>query len=845
MTASLSSINHEGVAACVAEDIGSPNHIILSVFTVNEFDATSSNTIWLHKRDIVRLYPDYRKTEEIPRYARIANVIYEISLQKGDFSGWMGMNLLQWQNVHDASFAANLNASLVLSSCDPALLDVPEMTQMTFNLNLHQGDHVVSECPLVFELTKLEHLVRKNLSRNIVTAGQSFMIETEKGVVELRLKNQRSSSLMESQRVRFGKITDSTLIDFDIEGDSIVVVDRVFNQELKKCTFSVELVKRTESATDVLPIVLSSEELSSPLFEAIEGKVITLDQKIVIPHHSGWDIYLHLANVGYSIPDDFELRNEKYPVGFEIESEKLIHFDLKTENALLIQGNAVPTREIRFTITDISEDQLDCPIDLSRERWVSRDEFTKEIQALTRKFAKGENFEIDLSSGRFWVHVLSAVPAIESDHNLEYDRLFSVDSASNIKIQAEYSVDVEVVRDADPKDLILLKLLFIEARDSESADARKLVERHLKRNPPKSLVRNQLVKVDVNEALSYEVKIVEMEKEDDESDENRFLGRITGSTQLVFEGEEDKSEEVILVPDIKDPVGKLEELGMGGLKDQVQQIIRTIFLSRGKMRKEFLRRKMKPVRGLLLYGPPGTGKTTLARHLADLLGCSGERLNMIAGTEVFNMWAGESEKNVRELFEPARKAAAEQGDDSPLYVVVIDEIDSVLPVRQSGSNEWRTSVVDQFLAEMDGLHQIHNILVIGMTNRLDHMDPAALRTGRFSEQIEMEIPDEDGRMEIYRIHTRVLREENLLHEDVDLKELVKRSPGYSGADIEGLVQKASTFSLERLSLLDVSEGVLESEDEGKVTMEDFDRAFTEIKRESDDMDENVRRSMYT
>jgi len=191
--------------------------------------------------------------------------------------------------------------------------------------------------------------------------------------------------------------------------------------------------------------------------------------------------------------------------------------------------------------------------------------------------------------------------------------------------------------------------------------------------------------------------------------------------------------------------------------------------------------KTSPSKGILLYGPPGTGKTLLAKAVA-----SESEVNFISvkGPELLSRWVGESEKGVREIFKKARQA-------SPC-IIFFDEIDSVVPRRGSeAASHVVDRVISQFLTELDGIEELKGIVVLAATNRLDIIDPALLRAGRFDFHLKLPVPDEETRLEIFKVHTRG----KPLNSDVDLKSLVDATEGLVGADIESICRKASLSAI--------------------------------------------------
>ena len=216
----------------------------------------------------------------------------------------------------------------------------------------------------------------------------------------------------------------------------------------------------------------------------------------------------------------------------------------------------------------------------------------------------------------------------------------------------------------------------------------------------------------------------------------------------------------------------------------------------------FRRLGIRPARGFLLYGPPGTGKTLLAKATARE-----SEANFIAtkSSDLLSKWYGESEQQIARLFARARQVAP--------TILFFDEIDSLVPARGSGFGEPQVTerVVNAILAEMDGLEELHNVVVIGATNRPSLIDPALLRPGRFNELIYVGPPDVAGRQRILAIHTSRMP----LAKDVDLASLAERTELFTGADLEDLVRRAGLTALRR--------GL----DAAEVTKADFETALTE------------------
>jgi len=254
---------------------------------------------------------------------------------------------------------------------------------------------------------------------------------------------------------------------------------------------------------------------------------------------------------------------------------------------------------------------------------------------------------------------------------------------------------------------------------------------------------------------------------------------------------------------------------IGGLKDELQRVREMIELP---MRHPELFQKLgiEPPKGVLLFGPPGTGKTLIAKAVASE---SGAHFISIAGPEVISKYYGESEQKLREIFEEAESNAPS--------IIFIDELDSITPRREEVTGEVERRVVAQLLTMMDGLEERGQVVVIGATNRVDAIDPALRRPGRFDREIEIGVPSEPDRIEILKIHTRGMP----LAEEVDLLTLAQQTHGFVGADLAALAREAAIRALRRYlpeMNLDDEEIPQEILDRMEVNAQDFRAALRDV-----------------
>ncbi|GJN09064.1 hypothetical protein PR202_ga27034 [Eleusine coracana subsp. coracana] len=273
--------------------------------------------------------------------------------------------------------------------------------------------------------------------------------------------------------------------------------------------------------------------------------------------------------------------------------------------------------------------------------------------------------------------------------------------------------------------------------------------------------------------------------------------------------ETDPAEYCIVAPDTEifcegEPIKredeeKLDEVGyddVGGVRKQMAQIRELVELPLCHPQL-FKSIGVKPPKGILLYGPPGSGKTLIARAVANETGAF---FFLINGPEIMSKLAGESESNLRKAFEEAEKNAPS--------IIFIDEIDSIAPKREKTHGEVERRIVSQLLTLMDGLKSRAHVIVMGATNRPNSIDPALRRFGRFDREIDIGVPDEVGRLEVLRIHTKNMK----LAEDVDLENIAKDTHGYVGADLAALCTEAALQCIrEKMDIIDLEDETIDAE----------------------------------
>uniref|UniRef100_A0A8D3BX35 Vesicle-fusing ATPase n=1 Tax=Scophthalmus maximus TaxID=52904 RepID=A0A8D3BX35_SCOMX len=307
------------------------------------------------------------------------------------------------------------------------------------------------------------------------------------------------------------------------------------------------------------------------------------------------------------------------------------------------------------------------------------------------------------------------------------------------------------------------------------------------------------------------------------------VGLMVGNSQVVFEKAESSSLTLVGKAKTKEarqtiinPEWNFEKMGIGGLDKEFSDIFRRAFASRVFPPDIVEQMGCKHVKGILLFGPPGCGKTLMARQIGKML--NSREPKIVNGPEILNKYVGESEANIRKLFAEAEEEQKRLGANSGLHIIIFDELDAICKQRGTGASSTgvHDTVVNQLLSKIDGVEQLNNILVIGMTNRPDLIDDALMRPGRFEVKMEIGLPDEKGRVQILTIHTNKMRNFNLLAGDVDIKELAFETKNYSGAELEGLVRAAQSTAMNRhIKATSTVEVDMERAEKLQVTRDDF------------------------
>ena len=344
-----------------------------------------------------------------------------------------------------------------------------------------------------------------------------------------------------------------------------------------------------------------------------------------------------------------------------------------------------------------------------------------------------------------------------ADEDEKYPDTIRIDGQTrkNLGVALNDVVEIQKIKTSHAKTVTLMPVSDIVSVDKEFTD---FVKNRLKGMPLNQ--GDEISVMILGNSMDFKIKKVAP----------KGIVKIERATQLV-----------ILSESSGDKKSGITYEEVGGLRDEIK-VMREIVELPLRHPELFSRLGVEPHSGILLYGPPGCGKTLLAKVLA-----SESEANMfsINGPEIMNKYYGETEARLRDIFKEAK-------ENSP-SIIFIDEIDTIAPKREEAYGDVEKRVVAQLLALMDGLTERGNVIVLGATNRPDSVDPALRRPGRFDREMEISVPNGDGRLEVLQIHTRGMP----IADDVELKNLASELHGYTGADMKSLCREAAMKSIRR------------------------------------------------
>lgn len=436
------------------------------------------------------------------------------------------------------------------------------------------------------------------------------------------------------------------------------------------------------------------------------------------------------------------------------------------------------------------------------------------------------------------------IPDILKDENINLNRL----TRTFLGCKKDDIVDIEYI---EKRNIPVLKSVVIEITELKKNKGEKtLLDYSIAAQNIRDSFNGTIFNLDqelmtIYRGIYYRLNIklindTESSTGTDSSDKETF-GLLGDDTNIILLGCV-KVDKILKIDEIS-----FEKLGVGGLDREFEEMFRRAFVTRTIPEKIYKKLGIQHTKGIILHGPPGCGKTRIARSLSQILNC--KYLKIVNGPELKNKFVGESEKNVRDLFSDA----IENKDE--LCMIVFDEFDALCRTRGSGGSggEFNDSLVNQILSCIDGVNSLNNVILIGMTNRLDLIDEALLRPGRFEVHIEIGLPDEIGRYQILKIHTKTLFDNKIIldkKEDeengVDLEFIAKYTENFTGAELEALVRDATSRALkDKIDLSNISESVKSIDENMKIKNSHFKLALESARPMFGRISDNIKEILDT
>lgn len=801
-----------------------PSQIIANIVRIRNFEDAARNEIWLSEKDLQKLFSNSSQSsdslEQAPHYVQIANHVYEASAKEWLREGSIALNAAQidqYMSTRDSFAQCSCKQNVLVKPFFPHLAKWPKLRALSIDITGLAAEKTVYLADMLSSVAQFcAH------PQHIQPAQQLFLHHSQTA-----FRGSAFSLVSDSGPTDCGILTQDTEISF-IGYSAKNLLQAVESQEIESIEFDVSFVACTDcnvhevwkKGVNPLPLVEKETVLLEKFKEQYAGQELRVFQVLTLQYDEHWNLSVCLNALHLKGEPQNIYSNYTQVIKFDPSLSSSISASLSTHNLRLEPDHCQEAKFARFKVLDMEE----------KSAYLSKESLREALKDLKRPLFRGQQISIALEGvGQVLLQLKFA--RLEGG-SLAKDAFAQIDEQTRMHFIVAGNLDLALVPDLEGKELSKV-CIEVEREYSDNAtdsyEENELVEL-LQEQLPSKFFEGQSFNLQTKDGheLTFNIAGMDFQETVEKSSGSKVLGFLNDKTKIDWKSE-DISLKIIQDNALRIPSEKelYETFNIGGLSKQFASIIKSILLSRSHLKPELERRKIKPVKGLLLYGPPGNGKTALARKLGEILQCEERHVNLIVGSQIWNKWLGNSEANIRKLFDPAKDDEKAYGAKSPMHLLIIDEIDAMLPCRGDESSKSRDSVVNQFLSELDGLRPINNILVVGLTNNKDAMDPAVLRPGRFDVQLEIPLPNLEGRKEIFSIYSRDLKRENLLAEDVDLDSMIEKTEGFSGADIEALFEQAKLFGIDRLRKLPKGSDLSAHED-GLVYQKDFEQALNEL-----------------
>lgn len=793
-------------------------------------DGTSSaEKVHLHPGDLVKLGGSLDSSEN---FVQLSERVYRVETKDWIKPGAIGLARAAWSTIQNesATFRSSGTDCVSVALYHKEVDERHVLESIDLEISVSNATGKRSEAPLYIQAETIGGIALRELANQYVSLGQKFEVFRDKEIYHLTIVGMTETS-RNNNMIRFSQYfgfpkEDTTLNLIADNPEKLKILQGTLSSPDTTLIFEVTPVKVTVKPPHPdSPAMIDIDAFTGKLRSYLQGTTLNPKDSFSFTCDLGFFLVTLMTTYNQYMVDLSD--NFAYAVA---EDQKISVYNT-SDMFLFASSDVQETDYLEVAVNSLT------PKKNKTVPFFLADTIKNSILKANRIFVEGQSLKIETNNA----YLTLGIGRVAGRGNIRLETMkihqrWRVAENAKIVISKGQNITIPIVgsdRIHDIKKLALnVEIPWHNKRYTVSED--KIIA-EIRKMSCEIISSASVFTVRVGDGPKISCKVSDFAcfcKPCPSSEKLDQLGKILSDTPITVTSVD---EDLLLASSfprtfLENPHTFLEKLGVGGMPPECIDELQNIILMRSKDNSAMKASGLKCPKGILLSGPPGTGKTNLARQLGKILGVPDSRITMKVGPEFFNKYYGTTEKRIRNLFLPAKKEQKLHGDDSQLHVVIIDEIDGILGTRDDEDNDMENRAVNQFIAELDGPHPLNNIFVVGITNRPEIIDPAVVRPGRLHPTITIGMPTVEGRKAIFRIHTRALKENNRLHDDVDFDKLAAMTADMSGAAIEQIVKAAFTQWNMRYFLSNQDDAASEHTDGGKIRMKDFQDAVEKVKR---------------
>lgn len=672
----------------------------------------------------------------------------------------------------------------------------------------------LTSCKLCISFSKdyrfqsLTHLllideIKKSLTYPLpIGFKQSFDIHLHSYIFTLNCEDLNSKTYE-----RYGLITKETLLEitFNENDKSLMVCDKVNRLAGTKFNVRVMLEDITHPET-IAPAIMRISHLSEIFFELFDKLYVQegFSKKKLIDNS-----YTFSFNIVYiESPQAADPAKRKYKPAFQVSRESRITLSALSQNILIVQDRVYEAAKVHFEIISFTSSHDIC------RPYIFVTHLRDHLKSKS-PFVTGQKITFLMNEGRVVILVRQIVEKIfETETEDAHKKSFNLASMNGAHFSKAVNVQATLV---DNNASVPLKKMDVCLSQAVSKEQEEEIKDYLMLSLQNPLVHYQSQFILLKDRTRVEITLNNFQY--DKTPETSFLGALTPQTELNLVYEKKTQ------PIFEDVKTILKRENIAGLSEATIDYLRNLAFMLGPQNEMAKALDLHPDKGILLKGPPGTGKTSIAKALAVCLNIPAERVTLISASEIISMWMGKATENILTLFKPARDDKLIYGDNAPLRLLIIDEIDALTLKRDDNDSRNDRATVATLLSEMGGLTDLR-MIVVGTTNKPESVDEAFLRPGRFGKVLTFDLPEKSERRDILELYLNNIK--SFVGSDINLDELAQLTQKMSGALLKEVVAQA------KRNLLKKQRETMANFETLKINQKDIIEAITQTKNKSKD-----------